>query len=276
MDGQRGCNKQLREVPGGRRVFRLGLAPSIVNPSVNRLWLIPLDDIDTAVDTSPFDLIVAEFREILIALGEHDLSVRGALARNFDEYTKSEWVWGGRIRPEIDGELHHLELYIAGLDQNIAKRFHQTAARAGALIPNRIRDAVNDLCPTTAFAWWMAAAWEFSTIEPDVSPLPEDECKCGGPLVYWDDPISASLSAIEAAGLVGPDPAKLTTLQGEWSRPMSKTEFARRVLQKHDARARDVSPIWGHFDKHQSAPNTWIFRLDTLTPETRRKLEGGK
>jgi len=235
--------------------------------------LIPLDGIDTAVDTSPFDSIVAEFREILIALGEHDLSVRGMLAKYVDNYTKSVWVWGGRIHPEIYGEMCHLELFVAGLDQGIARRFHQTAARAGALIPNRIRDVANDLCPTTAFAWWMAALWEFSTIEPDVGPHPDDECKCGGPFAFWDDPISASLSAIEAAGLVTPQPGETRILVGTWSRPMSKAEFARLVLQNRKARPRGVQVIFDRLEKQQVEGSTkWSFRLDTLDESLRKKL----
>jgi hypothetical protein len=271
--GQGGFNNALQNVPGGGSSFRLALAPSIVNPRYNRLWLIPLDGTDTAVAPSPFDSIVSEFREILIALGEHDLSVRGILAQYADDYTKSVWVWGGRIHPEIDGEMRHFELYVAGLDQDIARRFHQTAARAGALIPNRIRDAVSELFPTTAFAWWMAAVWEFSTIEPDVSPDPDDECKCGGPSVFWGDPISASLSAIEAAGLVTPQPGETKILVGVWSLPMSKADFARRVLQNRMARPRDVHVIFDRLEKQQVEGSTkWSFRLDTLDESLRKKL----
>jgi hypothetical protein len=259
-------------------VFRLALAPSIVNPRVNRVWLVPIDGVDRAVAPSSFDPIIDEFREILIALGKHDLEIRGMLAEDVDDYCKSVWVWGGRIHPEIDGQVRHIELYVVGLDQDIARRFHNAGACAGALIPNRIRDAVHDLFPNTAFAWWIAAAWEFSTIKPEVSLgwSPERPEECGGMGVYWDDPIAASISAIEAAGLIGPDPAKLATLQGEWTVPMSKTEFARRILQKRGARSREADPIWGHYEKIQHGPNTWTFRLDTLPPETRRKLDGGK
>jgi hypothetical protein len=39
------------------RVFKLVLAPSIVNPRHNRLWLVPLDRTKAAVTTSLFDPI---------------------------------------------------------------------------------------------------------------------------------------------------------------------------------------------------------------------------
>ena len=57
---------------------------------------------------------------------------------------------------------------------------------------------------------------------------------------------------------------------------MSKAEFARRMLQKTDARARDLNAIWDQYEKVQHGPNTWSFRLDALPPTTRKKLEGGK
>jgi hypothetical protein len=92
----------------------------------------------------------------------------------------------------------------------------------------------------------------------------------------WDDPIAASLSAIEALGLLETKEHEGVRVDGEWSVPMSKTEFARRILLKRDARARDVKAIFDDYVKNSVGPNTWTFRLDTLAPETRKKLEGGK
>jgi hypothetical protein len=123
----------------------------------------------------------------------------------------------------------------------------------------------------------MSAAWGFGTIEPEVSlPYSPESGECTDLGVVWDDPIASSLSTLEAAGLVGPFPEQLSLTVGEWSVPMSKTEFARRILKNPDARARDVNPIFDSFEKRQVGPNTWTFRLDTLPPETRKKLEGGK
>jgi|GEM_PF-5425003 len=152
-------------------------------------------------------------------------------------------------------------------------------AKCGALLPNRVRGSLSKGKATTAAAWWMLALWEHSKIQPElITDFLGSEDDCGELFAgwCWDDPIGASLSAIESMGHAAPNREETTILIGEWSVPMSKTEFARRILHKSDARARDVDAIFEGFEKRQVAPNTWTFRLDTLPPETRKKLEGGK
>jgi hypothetical protein len=185
---------QIAEKP---TVFRLALAPSIVNPRYNRLWLIPADGIDTAVEPSA---VVAEFRAIFADLGKSELKVHtdemmDHLSEEQLQKIAPDWLWAGRISPEIVGKTKTLNLYIISNSPGLSRRFHETATRAGTLIPNRVRDVVidNDLEPTTAFAWWMAAVWAFSTIPPLVQPDEDDECKCWLG-VYWSDPIASSLS----------------------------------------------------------------------------------
>jgi hypothetical protein len=149
-------------------------------------------------------------------------------------------------------------------------------SRAGASIPNRIRETVKASDPSTAFAWWISVVLRFSTL----SPIPFSVVLNAGNVVKMGlmltDPLGASLSAIEVAGLVPQQNDDNPTAAGDWSIPMSKTEFARRMLCKPDARARDVSPLWNSFEKVQYAKNTWMFRLDKLPLETRNKLTGGK
>jgi hypothetical protein len=262
--------------PSKSGTFRLALAPSIVNPRVNRLWLVPFGH--PWAMSSDFDSIVTELRDIFLDLRESGIEVRG-FKEDEDGLDSPDWIPGGRIDPDLyDLPRERIDLFVISADRKIAERFHKIASRAGALIPNRIRDAVYSMSPTTAFAWWMAAVFQFSTLEPEVSPGWSEERpqECGDFGIYWEDPIASSLSAIEAAGLVAPSPEKTALLIGEWSVPMSKTEFARRILQKTDARARDVDPIFDSFEKRKVGPNTWTFRLDTLPPATRQKLEGGK
>lgn len=58
---------------GRPKVYRLALAPSIVNPRVNRLWLIP--DGYRAPMPSEFDSIADRFRDVFVDLGNDRLIV---------------------------------------------------------------------------------------------------------------------------------------------------------------------------------------------------------
>ena len=232
--------------------------------------------------SSDFESIATEFRDIFVDPEGHSLGIRAIPPDDPsdpepDPFTAPNWVYGGRFYPEMDGEMRTLDLYVVGPHATIAGRFHKAGAQAGAMIPNRIRDAIYDLWPTTAFAWWMSAVWKFSTIEPEISLpwSPERPEECGGLYIRWDDPIASFLSTLEAANLIGPGPQHVMAT-GEWSVPMSRTEFARRILEKPTARPRDVELIFDQYDKTQIGSNTWTFRLDTLPPATRKKLEGGK
>ncbi|HEV3300784.1 MAG TPA: hypothetical protein VG055_14135 [Planctomycetaceae bacterium] len=170
-----------------------------------------------------------------------------------------------------------------------SREVYTLLSRAGAAIPNRIRTEVKTASATSAFAWWMAVVFRFSSIGPsqfgvidcepteqsvDLAIYPKEAVEIVG--WSWSDPLIASLSAIEAAQLVTPQPDETAPLIGEWSGPMSKAEFARRILSKHNARARDVAAIFDGYEKRQVGPNTWTFRLDKLSDETRSKLEGRK
>ena len=145
-------------------------------------------------------------------------------------------------------------------------------SRAGAAIPNRIRDAVHASQPTTALAWWMCVINHFSTIRPARFYISDtdNEWRYGESLdgvevgYVWTDPLGASLSAIEAAGLLSPERGEV--LPGEWmyGKGISKEEFARRILQDPKARFRDAEVLWNSYEKQQRSENKWIFRLDTL------------
>jgi hypothetical protein len=270
------------------RVFKLVLAPSIVNPRVNRLWLVPSDyGRKSGVGASDFSGVVAKFRELFITDGSpYGKPLDLVFLRNWKEHCPdNELPWShGTITVITDDDTCHTA-YICGNWEPFDNQptFFDIAALAGASLPNRMRDRTADsvraCLPNTALAWWVAVMCKYSTIRPrwkrkgETLFGPDD-----GPIIglCWDDPILASLSAIESAGLIGPDPAKSITSQTDWSVPMSKTEFARRIMENPDARARDVDPIWDDFEKVQLGPNKWTFRLDTLSPDRRRKLEGGK
>jgi hypothetical protein len=51
------------------KTFRLALAPSIVNPRVNRLWLVPSEQVDGHVSDQVYSDIAAQFRDLLIERG---------------------------------------------------------------------------------------------------------------------------------------------------------------------------------------------------------------
>ena len=145
--------------------------------------------------------------------------------------------------------------------------------RAGIAIPNRIRELVCHSMAGTPFAWRTAVVAHFSKIPPICLGLPQAKINMGW---CWPDLFASSLSAIEAAELVVPLPEQLT-LVGEWSAPMSKAEFARRVRQNADARFRDVRALFNKLEKQQEEGSTkWSFRLDTLDESLRKNLESDR
>lgn len=60
---------------------------------------------------------------------------------------------------------------------------------------------------------------------------------------------------------------------GEWSEPMSRAEFARRVYCGRKQRARDVDPLLKQYGFEQVRVKTIRVRLDKMDAETRRKVE---
>jgi hypothetical protein len=269
------------------KVFRLALAPSIVNPRVNRLWLIP-DGYRSM--PSDFDPIVSRLRELFskdaspwgIGL---DLIFLDAWVKHCDH---DEYRLPGRDRDRkgiivvaADDTWQTAYLFADWEPKEHCDTFCDIAAMAGASLPNRIRDelagANTALRPDTAFAWWVDVMWEYSTIRPrwrrkdESFSAPSDSRLIG---LRWDDPILASLSAIEEAGLVGPHPDKIKVMSGEWiTIPISQNELARRMFPNDfKTRGRDAKPIFDQMEKVRRG-NKWLFRLDTLPEVTRKKLE---
>jgi hypothetical protein len=274
------------------RTFRLALAPGIVKPTVNRLLLIPACDMGVDSIQAEFREIRDQMRELYGRLGVNKIMVLSYTWKTAAEHGKGfEMV--GCAHLALEESEGPVDIHFAH-DRNrpFQRELQVIFNRAGSAIPNRVRSQLHSASPTSAYAAWMAVLHKFSEIRPDlmfyfqkIADTPpekrfvvfEETGMAGHPIgLIWGDPIGASLSAMEAAGLLDGDASAITPLAGEWSVPMSKSEFARRILQKGDARARDVRPIWHNFEKQQGGKNTWTFRLDTLPPETRKKLEGGK
>lgn len=65
---------------------------------------------------------------------------------------------------------------------------------------------------------------------------------------------------------------KDATRPAEWSAPMSKTEIARRITGDQRARPRNLNDLWSRLDLDPIG-NKYRVRLDTVDPNTRRKLE---
>jgi hypothetical protein len=235
------------------------------------------------VGASDFSGIVSKFRELFIVEGSEygawlDLIFVGEwLAHCPDE--KLPWSHGF-ITVSANDTFHLARLCGIWNPDESRESFLGTAALAGASLPNRIRDgipnSVRACLPDTAFAWWVAVMWVYSTIRPrwrlkdETFGGPDDSPVIG---LRWDDPILASLSAIEEAGLLGPDPAKATAAQGEWSRPMSRAEMARRLIPNKSPRARAVNRLLAKAEKQRISKNLWSIRLDTLPASMREKLQ---
>ena len=65
---------------------------------------------------------------------------------------------------------------------------------------------------------------------------------------------------------------KDATRPAEWSAPMSKTEIARRITGDQRARPRNLNDLWSRLDLDPIG-SKYRVRLDTVDPNTRRKLE---
>ena len=124
----------------------------------------------------------------------------------------------------------------------------------------------------------MATVWEFSTIGHTISAgwsleRPEE---CGSFSVYWHDPIASFLSALEGASLIGTGTQQLSMAMGEWSVPISKTEFARRVLQKTDAHGEgddDAGLSHHHDNRHLFVPCVVALWLNSRATRQNLPLE---
>jgi hypothetical protein len=272
--GQGGFNNALQNVPGGRpRVFRLGLAPDIVNPRINRLWLVPVW-FRGASDVPPdFSAVQSEFYKLYAALGTRRLIIHGIVAPH-RRYKPEQFL--GSLTLGVDDGTHHIVL-APGTALPEQKTLQDIMSRAGALLPDDLRSEASKLNPTTPFAEWTAVVWKHSVLKPctlfEIIPLDDKDKETAIAGLQWPDPIPASLFTIDSLGLAKRRLDDLKILDSEWSVPMSKTEFARRLFGRPSVRARDIDPIFDGYEKVQISNKKWVFRLDTLPAAARRKLE---
>ena len=163
---------------GKRQVFRLVLSPSIVNPSVNRLWLVPKEYAGARVSTSPspFDSIAADFRQLFADMGPHWIHVL-ALYWAFEFHETDGKRRGiethGWLLADVSGNEWRLHLNSFAVDKGQRDRFCKLAAKAGATLSNAMRESVREFDPDSAFAWWMAYVWKHSSIHPRIQDYPE-------------------------------------------------------------------------------------------------------
>ncbi|HET6326772.1 MAG TPA: hypothetical protein VFG04_18990 [Planctomycetaceae bacterium] len=278
------------------KTFRLALAPSIVNPRVNRLWLIPADrSADGRVDPN-FQTLTDQLRTLYKESNSQgaELSIYALIPEGVRHYS-TEYMSPHRLGT---GEIMAGDKRVGVTFQHDVRKPWQhelrcLLAECGAALPNRIRESLNIAGgSSTAIAWWMCAVWKYSKIpagaigagylekiekdpvNPDNDKLHWRDMQFLG--WHWSDPIGSSLSAIEAMGLLQPSLDDVRLAAGSHSRFMSKREFAQRVRQDPNARPRQVERLFNRLDKQQEEGSSkWSFRLDTIEDESlRKKLEG--
>jgi hypothetical protein len=232
-------------------VFRVGYARDIVNPLFNRLWIVPVASESAPQVASEFTAVQSDLVALYKSLGLRRLIIHCLVPTR-------------KARP-VDETLGYLALSAAqatvamtfahGTELPEQKQLQEVLVRAGEALPDRIRKTLPPgVYASTPFALWMLTLWKHATLGPFL--LEEFPKLVAG--LQWLDPIAESLFVI----------------QGEWSEPMSKAEFAKRMLGRIKARARDIDPIFDSFEKIQVSDKKWMFRLDKLAAATRRKLEG--
>ena len=150
---------------GKRQVFRLVLSPSIVNPSVNRLWLVPKEYAGARVSTSPspFDSIAADFRQLFADMGPHWIHVL-ALYWAFEFHETDGKRRGiethGWLLADVSGNEWRLHLNSFAVDKGQRDRFCKLAAKAGATLSNAMRESVREFTRTAHLlgGWHMSGS----------------------------------------------------------------------------------------------------------------------
>lgn len=247
------------------------MRPDIVNALVNRLYLIPVLSRDAQQVAEEFSVIRAEFKQLYGLLGTRRLSIYGIVQSA--RYQPSEEL--GTL--SLVTPTHTHQIFLAhGSDRPEQKKLQEIMARAGKALPKSVRETVKNINPTSPFAEWVAVMWKHSTLPPcqllDVElSVDGRQTTTGG--VQWTDPIPASLFVIDSLDLAKRRFDELKILDSDWSSPMSKTEFAKRLFGDRKRRSRDIDPIFDSYEKVQISKKKWIFRLDTLPMATRKKLE---
>jgi hypothetical protein len=256
--------------PAKPKHFRIGYRRDIVNPLISRLWLVAIVP-SSAPPVANFGVIRSEFRNLYDSLGHRRLVVYGLAPVPGQERQPDEIL--GSIT--LGGPMQIC--FAQGTELPQQKQLEEIIIRAGAALPDRIRNALPKAHPTTPFAVWMLALWKHSVLKPCklMEIFREDGSKRMIVGFQWIDPIPASLFAIDSLKLAKPRVDDLKLLEGDWSVPMSKAQFGSRILGKPKARARDIDLLFEAYDKVRVSEKKWMFRLDTLRPATRRKLEGG-
>jgi hypothetical protein len=275
--------------------FRIVTAPSIVNPAICKLWLIPVGAHAGRME-SQFQDLIEKLRALYTRANTQgvELHVYALVPKGHKRF--SEWGYYpdclgvGEVRGDGKKPVHLTFRHSAR--QPLQKELASLIAECGAALPNRIRESIYSSLCATAGAWWMCAVWRYSRIRPlgigigylekiEKDPKDPDNDKLHWKHTEqlgwnWADPVGASLSAIEEIELVLSGHGDPASLPGDWlTDAISKAEFARRMSLKKKARARDVERLFRTFQKIQVGKNSWMFRLDTLTPDQRKKLEGG-
>jgi hypothetical protein len=275
-----------------RQLFRLGYSRDIFNATIHRLWLSsnPVADQDPS-----FESLANEMRTLCavrVASGRKACIYAFTAAgtdhlrqiKTIDEYKQI----GSAALPCDFSEFVHVYFYYRP-DTGPQNDVHLLLSRASTMMPNRLREELRGTYPTSPIGWWLAFVDKFSSIDttqfwqPKIGSEHEpvesfrmDTDEFERRFVHvgwnWDDPLIASISAMESAGLIAPLAPRISEIEGEWSPPTSQAEFGRRMLGKRNARARDVKIFFDQFQKQQVKPKLWIFRVDTLSADQRRRL----
>jgi hypothetical protein len=268
---------------------RLILRRDIVDPRIGRLMAIPVSDMGKASQGDNYGSIADNLRSLYAKIHESrvELAVFAAMPERFRDFPKLATLTplGYADVPVSDNRacLNFMHDDTSEFQDDLSSLL----MRCGAILPNRVRESLPGARCNTAAAWWLLVTMWHAKIKPDAceshrlvdegSEVPGDHQLSRSVLGIWvwTDPIGASLSAIEALDLTSPQKSEQRDLPGEWTiDPISQSEFARRMSLKKGARPRSIKAMFDRLEKIQVGKNSWIFRLDTLHPATRKKLEG--
>jgi hypothetical protein len=136
--------------------------------------------------------------------------------------------------------------------------------------------ALDDLTPATIsdpIGLWIAAITRFASDKPRRGwqyAYSDQDLDGGDGAWTWMNPFGGSIEVMQRTGLVG---VTGVTIEGEWSIPMTRSQIARKVLGRTNARARDIEILISGWQTQSAGGYKVSVRLDTLPLSTRRKLE---
>lgn len=108
-----------------------------------------------------------------------------------------------------------------------------------------------------------------------VAPPPEVKPPKGEGVTAGQDGMPATEESVQADADDRGDAQASPPMEGERSPPMTKAEFAQRVLQDVSARSRQIETVLKRCEPRPFTPRKWTFRLDRLEAWERKNFARG-